>query len=140
MKVLRPLLLAFAAIFFGLGISLPLLRLERLVFFSEEPSLIQIVSGLWAKGDIVVAGIVALFSIAFPAIKISLAAVAMEGARKVPHWASALSKWSLADVLLVAIVIFAAKTSGLANAFTQPGLWFYGASVVMLALSGIGRK
>jgi len=140
LKVLRPLLLAFAAIFFGLGISLPLLRLERLVFFSEEPSLIQIVSGLWAKGDIAVAGIVALFSIAFPAIKISLAAVAMEGMTMATSSTSALSKWSLADVLLVAIVIFAAKTSGLANAFTQPGLWFYGASVVMLALSGIGRK
>jgi paraquat-inducible protein A len=31
----------------------------------------------------------------------------------------------------VAIVIFAAKSSGLAEAFTQPGLWFYATSSVL---------
>ena len=35
------------------------------------------------------------------------------------------------DVILVAIIVFAAKTSGLASAFTLPGLWFYAASVVL---------
>ncbi len=35
------------------------------------------------------------------------------------------------DVVLVALVIFAAKTSGLATAFTQPGLWFFAASAVL---------
>ncbi|MGO7917473.1 paraquat-inducible protein A, partial [Rhizobium ruizarguesonis] len=44
--------------------------------------------------------------------------------RVVPH----LSKWSMMDVLLVAIVIAAAKTTGLADAFTQPVLWCYAAS------------
>ena len=37
------------------------------------------------------------------------------------------------DVVLVALVIFAAKTSGLATAFTKPGLWFFAASVVLTA-------
>ena len=47
-----------------------------------------------------------------------------------------LTKWSMMDVLLVAIVIFATKTSGLAQAFTQPGLWFYaGSSLAVAALS-----
>lgn len=36
--------------------------------------------------------------------------------------------------MLVAIVIFAAKTSGMAEAFTQPGLWFYAGSAVMTGL------
>ena len=40
-------------------------------------------------------------------------------------WLRALSNWSMLDVVLVALVIFAAKTSGLATAFTQPGLWFF---------------
>jgi len=51
-----------------------------------------------------------------------------------------LSKWSMMDVMLVAIVIFAAKTSGLAQAFTQPGLWFYAASAILAgALQGVVR-
>ena len=39
------------------------------------------------------------------------------------------------DVLLVALVIFAAKTSGLANAFAQPGLWFYATSAIAGAIA-----
>ena len=34
------------------------------------------------------------------------------------------------DVMLVALVIVAAKTSGVADAFTQPGLWFYAGSAL----------
>jgi len=44
------------------------------------------------------------------------------------------------DVLLVAIAIFAAKSSGLANAFTQPGLWFFALSTVSITLASIGLK
>jgi paraquat-inducible protein A len=33
----------------------------------------------------------------------------------------------------VALVVFAAKTSGLATAFTKPGLWFFAASVLLTA-------
>jgi paraquat-inducible protein A len=46
------------------------------------------------------------------------------------------------DVLLVAIVVFAAKTSGLANAFSQPGLWFFALSAITVTLAsiGLGRK
>ena len=35
------------------------------------------------------------------------------------------------DVMLVAIVIAAAKTSGLATAFTEPGLWCYAGAALM---------
>jgi paraquat-inducible protein A len=45
-----------------------------------------------------------------------------------------MSKWSMMDVLLVALVIVAAKTSGIASAFTQPGLWFYAGSTVAVTL------
>ncbi len=32
------------------------------------------------------------------------------------------------------LLIVAAKTSGMASAFTQPGLWFYAASAIMTGL------
>ena len=44
------------------------------------------------------------------------------------------------DVLLVALVIFAAKTSGLAAAITQPGLWFFAASTVLAAVASRSRN
>ncbi len=39
------------------------------------------------------------------------------------------------DVLLVAILVFAAKTSGLASAASQPGIWFYAGSAALAAIA-----
>ena len=43
-------------------------------------------------------------------------------------------------VLLVALVVFAAKTSGLATAISQPGIWFYALSVVALAVASLDKS
>ena len=58
-----------------------------------------------------------------------------------PKWLPALSKWSMLDVVLVALVIFAAKTSGLADAASRIGLWFFAASSLLTALvPALARK
>jgi paraquat-inducible protein A len=143
---LKALLLVGASISFALGITLPLMRFESFYVFSTDASLIEVIQALWSDGDGALAILVALVSIIFPLTKILLvAAEEIAGnqltqsnalARLVP----VLSKWSMMDVLLVAIVIFATKTSGLAQAFTQPGLWFYaGSSLAVVALSALGK-
>lgn len=143
---LRALLLILAPFFLALGLTMPLVRFEKLYFFSDTPALTDIVATLWGGGNAGLAIVVALLSIVFPALKlVGIAAeVLAPGAgesgllgRLLPH----LSRWSMMDVLLVAVVIFAAKTSGLATAFTQPGLWFYAASSVMAGvLHGLAEK
>jgi len=140
MNALRPLLLLLAAISFGLGISLPLIRFERLYFFTETPSLIGVIAGLWTDGDAALAGLVSLFSLVFPVVKMATVYEAAFGSGRFPAWAGVLAKWSMTDVLIVAILIFAAKTSGLASAVSQPGIWFYAASTLLTAIAagGIG--
>ena len=144
MRHLLPLVLFAATICFSLGIVLPLIRMERLLVFTDEPSLVAVVAGLWAEGDVLLALVVGLFSIAFPALKLGLLHVAAydgpEGHRLVPGWFRVLSRWSALDVVLVALVIFAAKTSGLAAASTQSGLWFFAASVVLTAAASALAK
>lgn len=141
---LRALLLVAAPAFFALGVSLPLMRFESFYVFSSDASLIEVISSLWAGGDPVLALIVGLVSVVFPVAKLVL--VAVEEVAGEPHAGQGalsrlvpiLSKWSMMDVLLVAIVIFATKTSGLAQAFTQPGLWFYaGSSLAVAVLNGL---
>ncbi|MEM1316894.1 MAG: paraquat-inducible protein A [Pseudomonadota bacterium] len=138
MRVVASLLLLLSALCLPLGLTLPLLHLQKLYFFSDTPSLVDVVLGLWEQGSIVIAVAVTLFSCVFPLAKLALtfvAAVAPKAAiaqSSIIATTGALAKWSMMDVLLVAIVIFAAKSSGFATAFAQPGLWFYGAS----ALSG----
>ena len=137
MRILLPLALFAAAFCYGLGLVLPLIRIEKLFVFTEEPSLATMIAGLWRTGDFALATVVALFSVAFPLAKLGLLHVAAyggpEGHRMVPSWFRILSNWSMLDVVLVALVVFAAKTTGLAEAFARPGLWFFAASVVLTA-------
>ena len=137
MRFFLPLLLFVATLSLGLGLVLPLVRVDRLFVFTDEPSLFAMISGLWAEGETLLSIIIALFSVVFPCLKLGLLHVAAYGGKhashRIPAWFRALSNWSMLDVVLVALVIFAAKTSGLATAFTQPGLWFFAASAVLTA-------
>lgn len=131
--------LVLAPMFFGLGVVLPLVRFETLYFFDRSPSLLGVVAALWTGEDAVLAIVVALISLVFPVIKmLAITAEALGGPVR-PVLAQAvlpqLSRWSLMDVVLVALVIVAAKTGGIAEAFSQPGLWFYAGSALMAALA-----
>lgn len=139
MRFVTALLLPIATFCFALGITLPLMRLEKLYFLEERPSLIDIVHGLWIEGDAALAAIVASFSIIFPAAKIVLTHMAAVAGGRTRSLAllSAVSKWSMLDVMLVALVLFAAKTSGLAAASILPGLWFYAGATLATALAAL---
>jgi paraquat-inducible protein A len=141
MILLVPLLLVLSGFCLALGLVLPLVRFEKLYFFDDTPSLVDIVRSLWEQDNGALAVLIALFSIVFPIVKlygITLEATAppTPGAKAglMARLLPVLGKWSMMDVMLVAIVIVAAKTSGMASAFTQPGLWFYAASAIMTGL------
>ena len=132
----KSVLLMLAPLCLGLGLVLPLVRFEKLYFFADSPSLLGIILSLWRDGNGTLSVLVGLFSVVFPVVKlVGLMAewivAGREGTGKLSRLLPLLSKWSMMDVMLVAIVIFAAKTSGLAQAFTQPGLWFYTASALI---------
>lgn len=134
MNRLRLLMLLAAALCLGLGLFLPIVRFESFYVFSRAPSIVEFVQALWLEGDVALAVLVGLFSIVFPVLKLAVLAVQMHRGEKgglvhrvMPH----VSRWSMMDVMLAAIVIFAAKSSGLASAAAQPGLWFYAASALI---------
>jgi paraquat-inducible protein A len=138
-NALLPLLLLGASLCFAFGITLPLMEIDRLYFFTATPSLIEVTTGLWTHGDYAIAIITALFSMIFPLAKLAVLHVAAypsaAGALSIPSWFKTLARWSMLDVLVVALVIFAAKTSGLASAAAKPGLWFFALSVALTALA-----
>ena len=65
-----PLFLVASAFSLALGLVLPLVRFEKLYFFSETPSLIGIVTSLWSQGSPALAVVIALLSIVFPIAKL----------------------------------------------------------------------
>ncbi len=139
MRLFLSLLLPLASFSFALGLTLPLMRFETLYFFEETPSLTDIVLELWRGGDAALGGLVGGFSIVLPAVKLLLLhLVAFGGGRgRSLTLLSAVSKWSMMDVMLVALVIFAAKTSGFATAATQPGIWFYAFATLGSAVAAL---
>lgn len=142
MRTLIALLIAVSAFSLALGVTQPLMRFEHLFFFSRTPSLVEMVAQLWTGGDRLLGAVVALFSVIFPAGKILAVQALLADGNENPRMRERMhrllgivSKWSMMDVLVVALVIVAAKTSGLADAFTQPGLWFYTISVAAAAIA-----
>lgn len=140
---LAALLLAVAAASFMLGITLPIMRLERFFILSDSYSLIEMVKALFADGEVLLALIILVFSILLPALKIILLSFLLVCAREhvlagaVQRLAGALGKWSMLDVLVVALVIFAARTSGVASALSEPGLYFFCLSVLATMAGGL---
>jgi paraquat-inducible protein A len=136
---LLPLILLGASTSFALGVTLPLIQVDRLYFLSTSPSLIEITTSLWTNGNLAIAIVTAAFSLLFPLLKLTVlhfaAFRAHESNIEIPKWFKALARWSLLDVMVVALIIFAAKTSGLATAVTKPGLWFFAISAVLTAIA-----
>ena len=132
-----PLIVFAATLCFGLGLVLPIAEFERLYFLTERPSLVAIVAGLWEDGDWPLAAVVAAFSVLFPALKLAVLHVAAYTPKRVGlvRRVGLLSKWSMMDVLVVALAVFAAKTSGLASAAALPGLWFFAAAALFSAVA-----
>ncbi|MTI06737.1 paraquat-inducible protein A [Roseibium denhamense] len=137
MRILLAILLPVSAFSFALGLTQPLMRFERLYFLEDRPSLLEMIFELWRSGDAALAFIVGLFSVGFPAAKILLIHVVVltGGQSRSLSLLSTVGKWSMLDVMLVALVLFAAKTSGLAAAAILPGLWFYAAATLSTALA-----
>ena len=105
-RVVLALLLPAATACFVLGLTLPLLELERLLVLTDRPSLLQLVTGLWSDGEQLLAGAVALFSVVFPMAKLAalhVAVVAGTPGRSL-QMLGALGKWSMMDVMLAATV------------------------------------
>lgn len=135
-------LLILAIVCLPLGLTLPVLETTRLWVFKDSYSLIDAVRALYDAGEIVLAILIALFSLVTPILKLlAVAALHLQAAASpdaaLPRWVERLGKWSLTDVLVIAILIVAWSGAGMQLA-VQPGLWFFAASAVMLmAASGL---
>jgi paraquat-inducible protein A len=142
----RRFLLSFAiiaaAVCLARGISLPIIRLTKYVFWSTEHSLLSTVQVLIHDGQMFLGLTVLIFSIVLPVLKLlylllvsTLPAselVRQHSRLKALEW---LGKWSMHDVLVLALTIFFIKAQGLYDAASLAGVYFFTAAVVLMILS-----
>lgn len=137
---LVPLLIAVATALLAFGVVAPLMRVSKLLIFTDQVSLLNIIVSLFRKGDWFLALVVLAFSVVFPAAKLFAASYVWGGCNafsdKVGHTLGLLDwigRWSMLDVLVAALVVFSVKASGLANAVPEPGLYAFAGSVLTIA-------
>jgi paraquat-inducible protein A len=145
-RLVAPALLVASAALLFLGLTLPLIDVEKFLW-ENEYSVATGVFGLWEDGEYVLAAVVFFFSVVFPIAKLSLLSWIWLG-RVDPkqrdstlRWLAALGKWSMLDVFIVAILVVAAKLGPMADVSARSGVFYFGAAIVtsMLATEQVIR-
>jgi hypothetical protein len=104
--------------------------------------LLGIIKSLFSDGSYLLGIIIFLFSVVFPLLKILLCSFALipsihgDTKRSIIKTISYVSKWSMADVFIVAVIIVMFKAKGFNFKFTaEPGIYFYALSAVLSSLA-----
>ncbi len=136
--IIIDLLLLIALISLVIGITAPLMTLEKLYFFENRISLIGAVTQLFEKKEWILFVVIGLFSLCLPFIKItSLMAIL-----HIPHqgntfldkllrWIEHWGKWSMLDVFVVALLLVSVKLGALAKVTVHYGVYVFAGSVIL---------
>ncbi len=140
-----------AAVCLLVGLAAPMLTvvaqgdlalLGKVVLQFEAKSILGTVRDLYAGGSVFVALLLALFSVVVPVAKLSVSLLALlapgERARVAcARFVSAIGKWSMTDVFVVAVLLafLAAGAGKLTDARLGPGLYFF-AAYGLLSMAG----
>lgn len=136
------LMIIGAAVCLVLGLTLPIIRLTRFYIWIDVHSLLSVVRELYVSGELILATVVCLFSIVFPILKL-LYLLALYSIRHIQparavDWLKRLSwlgKWSMLDVLVLALVVFYAKATNLADATSMPGIYLFASAVILTMIA-----
>lgn len=129
---------AIAALTLAAGLALPAVRVIRFRLVDDALSVLSGIAELWRDGSWPLAIIVALFSVAFPIAKLALAAwlwFAPHARRGAVHaLVAGAGKWSMLDVLVVAVVVASMQGGFVVRLRPEIGVYLFGASTILAAL------
>jgi paraquat-inducible protein A len=132
------LMLGTSLVFLGIGLFAPLVTLETFFIFSDTVSLASALWRLLQEGHLALFALLGTFSVLFPILKLALLAALWNFAehdgqryRKHLRWLAQYGKWSMLDVFVVAVLIAAAKSGGVASIQARAGLYAFAAAVIL---------
>ena len=141
-RFLLSLALVGASVCLALGVSLPIIKLTKFVFFTYEHSLISTVNALIRSGQIFLGITVLIFSVLLPILKLLyLLLLSTLPRREVSRMSRQLralewlGKWSMHDVLVLSLSIFFIKSQGVYDAKSLNGVYFFTAAVLLMILA-----
>ena len=125
------------------ALSLPLMEVEKMVFWKNDYSVITGVISLYHQGQYVLTAILFFFSVVFPIVKLAalgaLWSVPLTEQKResVLHWLGILGKWSMLDVFVVAILIVLVKLGPLAKVTPQRGVYVFALAILLSMITSM---
>jgi len=120
------------------GVSAPLLTLEKMYFFENTVSLLSTIKGLYLQQEWFLFYVIAIFSLCIPAIKIAslilITNMQFEQGSfldKALQLIETFGKWSMLDVFVVALLLVSVKLGVLAKVDVHYGLYIFASSVLL---------
>ncbi len=130
-----------ALILFLVGIFAPILTFEKFFIFSNKVSIISGLFQLLSEGHPILFGLIFIFSIALPFIKLFVLYMIWNRGihnhhrhEKLLHLIAQYGKWSMLDVFVAAILVVTVKLKVFASVKVHFGLYAFAASVILTML------
>lgn len=130
-------LIGAALLFLTVGLSLPIMSVQKLLIWKENFSIWQGITALFKDGSYFLALLIFFFSILFPYAKLTLLSYIWFGKTRQDErkdgmrWLKVLAKWSMLDVFVVAILIVMNKTGGPIEVSPRAGIYFFAISIML---------
>jgi paraquat-inducible protein A len=135
-------LIILATVFFVLGIVLPVIRFTTVYVWANEHSIATITYALYQKQEYFLCLVLFVFSILFPFLKLFYLLTLVTSPDLSPEFRTRsvstmewLGRYSMTDVMVLALMIFYVNSSGYTEATVLPGVYFFAASALMTMLA-----
>ena len=139
-----PYLLVTALLLFGTGIFFPFFHVTKLWVFDDAVSVVGGIITLFHEGEYFLFTVLTLFTLVFPCVKLGLLGVIwlerehdLAKVQRLHRWVESLGKWSMLDVFVVAILIVAMKSAGVADIHIGIGLYLFTFSVIATQFASV---
>jgi paraquat-inducible protein A len=135
-------LIILATVFFALGLILPTIRFTTVYVWTNEHSILTIMYALFENQEYFLCAVVFAVSVFFPFLKLFYL-LTLITAHDMPddfrrksfatmEW---IGRYSMTDVMVLALMIFYVNSSGYTEARVLPGVYFFAASALMTILA-----
>jgi len=137
-KALRWFLM-LATLFFLLGLFLPMITISKFMVINNSISIISGLAELINEGQLLIFLIVSIFSVLLPICKIGFLFLLLKSNitttkqhKKLLYLMHEYGRWTMLDVMVVAMLIITVKLGVIASIEVHVGLYLFGFAVLLL--------
>ncbi|MEN8179972.1 MAG: paraquat-inducible protein A [Pseudomonadota bacterium] len=132
-------LLVIATVLFIIGLNTPIITISQFIFIRNSFSVLSGIFELFNHGQIILFVVVSLFSVVLPILKIWLLFRIVNNRkahsatiRRYLHLMHDYGRWSMLDVLVVAMLVVMIKIGTIATIQVHFGIFVFGAAVLLI--------